>query len=363
MNACGAIGHSGPPVWPPDGTTEHCPAGRRGGRSARAASDEDDPGIEADRAFAPDEQRVDLDLGDLRVRRRRTATAPRRLSPRRRGRAAARLARQGATARERERAHSCSAVASSTGASATAVSRSTSAWRPPAATSDDGSEARVATGADQQLEPGRDVLRRLDGERSGASRAARSSSAAASSCSSCEVPRTTPPASDLCRSAERLEDDGVAELPGGGKRLVSAPRRPGGAEGRSQRPRAPRAQRSSLVPSSGSAGGGSAGSGAGPRRIVRDEAGERVHGRLDHAVDRHPAARSACGRGRVPSTSCARGAAARSRAAASASSAAAVELAVAQLARLLAVAAEVRGEEDGVRPRAPRAARASSGRS
>ena len=71
-------------------------------------------------------------------------------------------------------------LASSTGASATAVSRKSSGMDAARADDDDGAETRVPARADEQLEPRGDVFRRLDRERApprGRSTAARAASA------------------------------------------------------------------------------------------------------------------------------------------------------------------------------------------
>ena len=125
----------------------------------------DDSGVQSGRSGRGDEQRVDLELGDLGVGRGVLAEPGHR--PRGGGDVHARAGRgtRRAAAAVRNRISIRVASASSTGASATWTSRNTSVAVPPMPTSDGRAEARIPAGADDQLDTAAQVGHLLDRER------------------------------------------------------------------------------------------------------------------------------------------------------------------------------------------------------
>ena len=250
--------------------------------------------MRASRPTAPsraDEERVDLDLGDLRVRGGEAATAPRRRARRPRRRAAGGRGRRSSGAEPSERM-SCLGrrvvdgrerdrdVAEHLGVdpaarrprraarSAGRAGRRRAARIPPATSS------AASTENDSGSSRRDDVVERR-GELSLVAQAEHDAAGVR-----------------LVQEAERLEDDRVAELRGRGERLVPAahacePRRTG-----RRPPRAPHARRRSRV-GQRRRRRGKRRQRRRSRRAVRDERCDRVYRRLDHAIDRHAAPRAA----------------------------------------------------------------------
>ena len=214
---------------------------------------------------------------------------------------------------------------------------------PARADDDHRAEARVPACADEQLEPGRRCPRT---PRPNTHRPPRRSTAASSAASSAR-PSTTPPRVRLVQRAERLQHDRIAELCRGRRPPRRAPRPMRAAANGT--PAAASAARASAYPTPATARRGAGSGGHGRRRShVVDERRHRVDRRLDRAIHRDPRRHAVRAPAARPSTSCARRAARPVSCAAARELGRDRELALAQLVRERAVAAEVRREEHRV---------------